>query len=1649
MNTMSEHNDQEILAKIRGGRLRSYQATPADILEHCGLEDQIAQNYRGRLVYEMLQNADDAMDGISGQKRRVYFQLTSDALLVANTGRPISEADVRALCGLSVSSQTTKRVANRRRATIGQKGVGFKSILEITSKPEAYSTGISFRFDQVLSERLLQETDGLDGYVRPDRIPIMRLPFSPASIPDPVQQALDDGFTTVFWFPLREDGPGVRDRISKFLRGISSRSVLFLRHVDELTLKVEDTLTRGWRVSREINRDNGEWLLAESLPGQGAARVKLQDSYGESQTYMVFVDREIEIGSHRAGLDQTSWEGVELTEAAVAIGLNGDGTFAPVKTDPRVHVFLPTEERCPLPFLINGAFSCDLSRQSIRVGASEDDYNRFLLRQAINLVRDGVVSTACQTHQPAEAVLHLLDRHAVVSQDGQPLTSDTDVSHCLLEAAREILADVAFIPVDDSHPSVCLKEIAIPPSPPGASEAGPKVRTLLGHKPINLTGPQKYIPCESLCRPAFARILLDLGAGAISCGELPSLLEVVADQTPTTPREEKIHVDAVVDLVVELWHRLPSVEREALAQAVRKSRLLPVGDLKDGRVRHISVDQGTPCFYPPRGVRANVPLPGVVFMSHAICWGDLTPPERTKELQRELTAWQGLWGVEEFKFDSVMRAAILPNLALREQGGTESEELQDLDVLAAICQLSSRRSKPDSPLVHERVGTQRNLFPLCRLPVPCRSSNGTIEWVPAFMAYFGRSWIGGESVEALFEAIPTGVPIDRPPFVVDVDVLRPYLSRYGFLDSDVLENDADSGDVLDEADENEDEDVPLDAPEDERWRHFLAWIGVNSHLRPIGLVDVNSRGTWTATADLTRPEGHGALSRLSKDGWKEYRTLMLRGVRDGKLEPKYHVYLYRVYDLELLPDLLKTIHDFPDSPLSTSLFRHLAAHWNRLSSLARVQVAAPETATPNRRGKPVRAYDHEISTVGESPWLWRLRMHEWCPTGHGPRVPKACWLPSQEVLRRFKPKSDWNETLLPTIPHEVARTLGTASRFLSDLGIRSDLNPSTFLPQDCIAVANRLKVVFESSSHQSDRRWLREIVNPTYRHLFELLPATRAERASKASSEWRQSQDMLGKVPLLAYDSDGNLSFLPAKEIVHAGRRDTIGRIGLQEGLWTFVLEGHPAALAPLRDYFGCRILEDILQGAPAFTEPGFSSGELAEINGAILELAPYILCRLEADRAAPRLIEQDARNLREVHEALEPVENLEVTYSVASTQGATSSKPCDYFWQTAPFRRLFVRWGEVPWPPDVSASEGLAAGICEALNVSAFEPILALIRTASEDERRRLLIRAAAPHDDEALLHKRELLAGKQDPSEQVDDQGLPEPKPDVTLDAPDSDRATPAEATAGGSEPEQRPLWNPGDLVFENESRIVTGEFDSEANQTTGEAERHGANGSTHKGGRRSRTDLTLLDWAGMSLALRYERLRLSKFYPACTVFDPENGDTWRGALVFDVSTPDAITSARKACPAFDAALNILVDNHGLSGEYPGFDILSLKSAAVGNDPFLAIDRMIELKSSGVHARLQEMTWNEWKTAENGILAARYWLYLIGNLRSDLNGSKPFLQMIHNPFARIRAVAVTEQSLKRKIQIHTGQFEEAEIIDLNARNKAADKKKEERDDS
>ena len=101
------------------------------------LGGQIAEAYRGRCVLELLQNAHDALPEIPGDDPGlITFSLEtvpSPVLLIANSGHAFERKDFKGLCQLGQSPKDPNK-------SVGNKGLGFRSVLEVASGPEVWST---------------------------------------------------------------------------------------------------------------------------------------------------------------------------------------------------------------------------------------------------------------------------------------------------------------------------------------------------------------------------------------------------------------------------------------------------------------------------------------------------------------------------------------------------------------------------------------------------------------------------------------------------------------------------------------------------------------------------------------------------------------------------------------------------------------------------------------------------------------------------------------------------------------------------------------------------------------------------------------------------------------------------------------------------------------------------------------------------------------------------------------------------------------------------------------------------------------------------------------------------------------------------------------------------------------------------------------------------------------------------------------------------------------------------------------------------------------------------------------------------------------------------------------------------------------------
>ena len=78
--------------------------------------------------------------------------------------------------------------------------------------------------------------------------------------------------------------------------------------------------------------------------------------------------------------------------------------------------------------------------------------------------------------------------------------------------------------------------------------------------------------------------------------------------------------------------------------------------------------------------------------------------------------------------------------------------------------------------------------------------------------------------------------------------------------------------------------------------------------------------------------------------------------------------------------------------------------------------------------------------------------------------------------------------------------------------------------------------------------------------------------------------------------------------------------------------------------------------------------------------------------------------------------------------------------------------------------------------------------------------------------------------------------------------------------------------------------------------------------------------------------------------------------------------------------------------------------------------------------------MSWKEWKSARGSNLRANFWLYLVGNLRSDLAAARPFVRAIQDPFGALLSTVVTAP-VRRAVQLDVRRFEQAEFMELDVK--------------
>lgn len=388
----------ELIDRIADGKLKAFAGT-IDVKAGLYLDDVYAQNksvaehtaadYHGRFLIELVQNANDVHERgrHDGQIEVALVEDEGDfgALYIANFGKPFAHNNVVALARIGMSTKPPGE-------SIGNKGLGFRSVSHVCDAPEIYSQapdaigasafeGFCFTFarSEDLSSRIDDPT--VLAFAQAD-LPMFFLPIPLDTQSVTISDYAARGFSSVIRLPLRDaDSLQTARHEIAALDDDSAPLLLFLDRLEKLDAKVQ---TCAGDVSSTFTLERHEEAIASApvnasiVTLSGAQWILIRDQAPEALMQHAISDG---VKSKQLHSSWKDWSGIG--EVGLAVPLDHE------ILSPRLYTFLPMGEGADAPFQghLHGSFFPSSNRKALDAGVA---LNRLLLSQAVTLAAASV-----------------------------------------------------------------------------------------------------------------------------------------------------------------------------------------------------------------------------------------------------------------------------------------------------------------------------------------------------------------------------------------------------------------------------------------------------------------------------------------------------------------------------------------------------------------------------------------------------------------------------------------------------------------------------------------------------------------------------------------------------------------------------------------------------------------------------------------------------------------------------------------------------------------------------------------------------------------------------------------------------------------------------------------------------------------------------------------------------------------------------------------------------------------------------------------------------------------------------------------------------------------------------------------------------------
>lgn len=305
----------------------------------------LKQAYEGRYFFELIQNVRDANREIDIEGK-VFVEILEDKLTISNTGGEFSEAGIESITNIGDSTKHSQEF-------IGHKGIGFKSILEITDAPRIvtrYGT-IFFSREQTISK--YNKKVG----VNISNIPLFFFPhFDTFSL-----NGAGKGFVTKIELPYK---PGVdTTAVLKDFQKIKHEQLVLLGNIKEISCKHAEG-----DIQYTINKNKSNHSVELTINSQP---FYFKDYSPASK---VQIPNEIvrDLDEQERNLFKENSE----VDIKILLQLDDKKKFLPIE-DAKLYLFYPLNITSGFRFLLHSYFIVSPDRKELR----ESPLNEFLFSE--------------------------------------------------------------------------------------------------------------------------------------------------------------------------------------------------------------------------------------------------------------------------------------------------------------------------------------------------------------------------------------------------------------------------------------------------------------------------------------------------------------------------------------------------------------------------------------------------------------------------------------------------------------------------------------------------------------------------------------------------------------------------------------------------------------------------------------------------------------------------------------------------------------------------------------------------------------------------------------------------------------------------------------------------------------------------------------------------------------------------------------------------------------------------------------------------------------------------------------------------------------------------------------------------------------------